>query len=61
MIERMAELFSSGVSVDVVTMVLRSEGVLDTDIAAGYDSLVQSGRYRLRTERGIYYLDASEA
>jgi len=54
-LERMTNMVDAGVTVDVITMVLRSEGVLDSDIAAGYDSLVRSGRYRVEVARAIPY------
>lgn len=52
-LERMTRMVDAGVSTDVITMVFRSEGVLDTDIAAGYDCLLQSGQYEVVVERAI--------
>lgn len=58
---RMTEMADAGISADVITMILRSEGVLDTDIAAGYDSLIASGRYTIEVDRNIPRFIASEA
>lgn len=53
MLDRIEFMISQGVPVDVMTMVLRSEGALDSDIARCYDSLAQSDRYNVEIVRGI--------
>lgn len=52
-LERITAMADQGISVDVITMVFRSEGALDADIAACYNSLAQSGRYEVVIERAI--------
>lgn len=53
LIERVEQLIAARVAMDAMTPVLRSEGFIDSDIAACYDSLVQSGRYSVVTNNRL--------
>lgn len=57
-IERIFDLARKGVDIQLITDLLRSEGVPDTDIRAGYDEIahhssteVVRGQYYIRLDR----------
>lgn len=52
-LERVQAWADNSISVDVTTMILRSEGVPDTEIAAAYDAVAQMPGYGITVERGI--------
>lgn len=52
-LQRIQDWAAQGISMDVTTMILRSEGVPDEEIASAYDSIISLPGYQLTVERGI--------
>jgi len=52
--ERVYRLCQQGVDMEIITMVLRSEGVSDTDIANAYDYMATLGGTEI--VKGQYYM-----
>lgn len=52
--ERIHRMSLQGVDIETITMVLRSEGITDADIRAGYSEV--SGFTNTQVIRGQYYI-----
>lgn len=48
----------NSISVDVTTMILRSEGVPDEEIREAYDAVARMPGYSISVERGIATINA---
>jgi hypothetical protein len=52
-VSRVQEWATVPISIDVTTMILRSEGVPDEQIRHAYDTVAQMPGYEVSVERGI--------
>lgn len=52
-LERVIAWANQGISMDVTTMILRSENVADSEIASAYNEIAGMENYTTTVERGI--------